>query len=93
VKEPIIIYEIGGISGEYNLFLPKEEEVFLPLLEEIPIQYMLLEGKHLSNTLLCGSLVQLSDKGAKVRCGNGEQQGVPEVLSNLKLNLLSRTTN
>jgi adenylate cyclase len=60
VKEPIIIYEIGGISGEYNLFLAKEEEVFLPLLEEIPIQYIILEGKHLSNTLLRGSLVQLS---------------------------------
>jgi adenylate cyclase len=89
VKEPIIIYEIGGIGGEYNLFLCKEEEVFLPLLEEIPIQYMLLEGKHLNNTLLCGSLVQLSAKGAKVRCGDGEQQGMPDVLSNLKLNLLT----
>ena len=89
VKEPFTIYQIGGISGEYNLFLPQEEEVFLPLPVEIPIQYMLLEGKHLSNTLLCGSLVQLSAKGAKVRCGNGEQQGVPDVLSNLKINLLN----
>jgi adenylate cyclase len=89
VKEPFTIYQIGGISGEYNLSLPQEEEVFLPLLEEIPIQYMLLEGKHLSNTLLRGSLVQLSAKGAKVRCGNGEQQGVPDMLSNLKLNLLT----
>jgi adenylate cyclase len=91
VKEPIIIYEIGGISGEYNLFLAKEEEVFLPLLEEIPIQYILLEGKHLSNTLFQGSLVELSDKGAKVRCSHGEAIAVPEVFSNIKLNLLSRS--
>ena len=91
VKEPIIIYEIGGISGEYDLFLAKEEEVFLPLLEEIPIQYIILEGKHLSNTLFQGSLVELSDKGAKVRCSHGEAIAVPEVFSNIKLNLLSRS--
>jgi len=26
VKQPITIYEVGGIGGEYNLFLPKEKE-------------------------------------------------------------------
>ena len=90
VKEPITIYEIGGIDGEYNLFLSKEEEVFFPLLEELPIQYMLLAGKHLSETLFQGSLVQLSAQGAKVHCSNREHQGVPDALSNIKLNLLTQ---
>lgn len=89
VKEPITIYEVGGISGEHNLFLFKEEEVLLPLVKKIPIQYIILEGKHLSNTLLHGSLVELSDKGAKVRCSYEEVIAVPEVFSNIKLNLLS----
>jgi hypothetical protein len=34
VKQPITIYEIGGIGGGYNLFLSREEEVFFPLPEK-----------------------------------------------------------
>ncbi|MGH2415137.1 MAG: adenylate/guanylate cyclase domain-containing protein, partial [Microcystaceae cyanobacterium] len=37
VKQLITIYEIGGIGGGYNLFLSKEDEIFLPLAEAIPI--------------------------------------------------------
>lgn len=37
VKQPIIIYEVGGIGGDYNLFITKKEEEFFPLSEEIPI--------------------------------------------------------
>ncbi|HAG80572.1 MAG TPA: adenylate/guanylate cyclase domain-containing protein, partial [Cyanobacteria bacterium UBA12227] len=37
VKGQITIYEVGGIGGKYNLFLPKEEEIFLPLSAEIPL--------------------------------------------------------
>ncbi len=89
VKQPITIYEVGGIGGEYNLFLSKEEEVFFPLPEAIPIQYTVMEGKHIGNTLFKGSLVRLSAKGAEVRSENGERQGVPSGLSNIKLNLLT----
>ena len=89
VQQPITIYEVGGIGGEYNLFLSKEEEVFFPLPEAIPIQYSVLEGKHIGNTLFKGSLVQLSAKGAEVCSENGKRQGVPSGLSNIKLNLLT----
>jgi adenylate cyclase len=90
VKEPITIYEVGGIGGEYNLFLSKEEEIFLPLPEEICLKfhYALLDGKNISNSLFEGSLVKLSDKGAEVRSDN-ESQAVPEPLSNIKINLLT----
>ena len=48
-----------------------------------------MEGKHIANTLFKGSLVRLSAKGAEVRSENGERQGVPSGLSNIKLNLLT----
>jgi adenylate cyclase len=89
VKQPITIYEIGGMAGEYNLFLPKEEEVFFPLPEEIRLQfhYTLLDGKHIGDSLFKGSLVKLSPKGAEVRANHTDKYAVPEPLSNIKLNL------
>ncbi|NEP57232.1 MAG: adenylate/guanylate cyclase domain-containing protein [Symploca sp. SIO2G7] len=91
VKEPITIYEVGGIGEKYNLFLLKQEEIFLPLPEAIPIQYAILDGKHVSDSLLQGSLVQLSLKGAQVHSHNLEEENTPEPLSNIKLNLLTPT--
>jgi adenylate cyclase len=90
VKEPITIYEIGGIDGKYNLFLPEEEEIFLPLPEEICLQfhYALLDGKHIDNSLFTGCLIKLSANGAEVRSEDRERQIVPAPLSNIKLNIL-----
>jgi adenylate cyclase len=84
VRKPLIIYEVAGIGGEYNLFLTKEEEEFFPLAEEIPLRYALLDGKHVSGTMLKGSLVKLSAKGAEVSSTN-----FVAPLSNIKLNFLT----
>ncbi|NET56164.1 MAG: adenylate/guanylate cyclase domain-containing protein [Symploca sp. SIO2E6] len=89
VKEPITIYDVVGIGEEYNLFLSQQEELFLPLSEAIPIQYAILDGKHVSDSLLQGSLVQLSLKGAQVHSHKLEEQTTPKPLSNIKLNLLT----
>jgi adenylate cyclase len=90
VQQPITIYDVGGISGKYNLYLSKEEDLFLPLPEEINLQfhYALLDGKHIDNSLFKGSLVRLSPKGAEIRPDNIEGNAIPERLSNIKLNLL-----
>ena len=87
VQQPIAIYEVGGIGVPYNLKLTKESEVFFPLPEAIPVQYVVLDGKHIGETLCLGSLVKLSAKGAEVRCDRLRGESVPEPLSNIKLNL------
>jgi adenylate cyclase len=92
VKEPITIYEVYGIAGFYSLYLPREEEKFFPLVEEIPIQYALLDGKNVSDTLFKGSLVELSAKGAKVQADIVGEDNLPSALTNLKLNLLTSNT-
>lgn len=89
VKQLVTIYEVGGIYGEYNLFLSKEEEIFFPLLTAIPIQYKVLEDKHVGDAIFKGSLVQLSAKGAQVHLENKVMEGIPPGLSNIKLNLLT----
>jgi adenylate cyclase len=87
VKEPITIYEVGGISGKYNLFLSKEEERFFPLPNAIPLQYIILDGKHVGTTFFKGKIVNLSNQGAAIARADS-QQPMPTALTNLKLNLI-----
>ncbi|MDY7020326.1 MAG: ATP-binding protein, partial [Cyanobacteriota bacterium] len=88
VKEPITIYEVGGISGKHSLFLHNEEEIFIPLPQPISVQYTILEGKHIGANEFQGFLVELSAKGAKIGSCQAQQDCVPLPLTNIKLNLL-----
>jgi len=90
-KQPITIYEVYGIGGFYNLYLPKEEDIFFPVPEPISLQYTILQGKHINNVIFKGSLVKLSAKGSEIRSLDAEEDGLPPEFSNLKLNLF--TTN
>ncbi|MBD2356318.1 DUF3365 domain-containing protein [Tolypothrix sp. FACHB-123] len=86
VKQPVTIYEVYGISGDYNLFLSREEEEFFPISGIIPIQYTFLEEKHISSNIFLGNIVELSAKGAKVRIENSEISSLPPAQTNIKLN-------
>ncbi|MGK7872045.1 MAG: CHASE2 domain-containing protein [Xenococcaceae cyanobacterium] len=93
VKKPLTIYEVGGIAGEYNLFLPKEEEIFVSLPEPILLQYSVLMGKDISEQISTGSLVKLSAKEAEMATDNERKSELPSPLCNIKLNLfLSKVT-
>ncbi|MEB3338634.1 MAG: adenylate/guanylate cyclase domain-containing protein [Leptolyngbyaceae bacterium] len=89
VKQPITIYEVGGLGGEYNLWLDQVTEVFLELLEPLPLQYAVLDGKHVSEDLLKGSIIKLSAKGAEIHTEDLVEGTLPAALSNIKLNLLT----
>ncbi|AFY35343.1 CHASE2 domain-containing protein [Calothrix sp. PCC 7507] len=85
IKEPITLYEIGGIGGGYNLFLPENQEVMVNLAPEIPVEYVILQGKHAVGMVISGELVSISENSAQLRTTE-----VLEVLSNLKLKLLTQ---
>jgi len=84
IQELITIYEIGGIGGQFNLFLPKAEEMLVVLSQEIPVQYTVLEGKHLGERVFQGKLVKLSAHVAEL-----DSEYPVQLLSNLKINLLT----
>jgi adenylate cyclase len=67
IEKPLTLYEVHGISGAYNLFLPEREDVLVRLHQEIPLRYTVLEGKHLGGTIFKGSFVKLSGKAGEVR--------------------------
>lgn len=85
--EPMSLYAVGGIGGNYNLFLPTQESNMIPLKEEIKIFYTILDGKHISNQQYQGSLVKFSFKGAQMRA-----EHLIEIFSNIKINLIHGQT-
>ena len=67
VDKPIAIYNARGIGGKYNLYLPESTDTLVSLPQAIPLQFTLLEGKHMGDTVFTGSLVKLSAKDGEVR--------------------------
>ncbi|HLL54656.1 MAG TPA: adenylate/guanylate cyclase domain-containing protein [Myxococcaceae bacterium] len=80
VKRPITIFQVGGIGGDYGLFLPEDAEQLWPPSGEVAVEYAVLEGKHLVASGLAGTLVRLSERCAEVRL-----VGPLEPLTNVKL--------
>jgi adenylate cyclase len=66
VDEPLVLYDVRGIGGDYNLFLPESVETFVPLQETLPIRYTILEGKYLSEATSMGAIVALSTTGGEI---------------------------
>ncbi|MEA5568472.1 adenylate/guanylate cyclase domain-containing protein [Anabaena sp. UHCC 0399] len=92
VTKPIKIYEIGGITGEYNLYLTQEAEIFWQLPAAIPLQYAILDGKDVDSTVRKGNLVKLSTKGAQICHDSAENPVVLQPFTNLKLNFFLHDT-
>ncbi len=79
---PITIYDVNGIGGDYNLSLPEEKEVLVTLHQAIHLKYTILEGKKISKTCFEGSLVKLSISGGELY-----SEHPPAILSNIKMNI------
>ena len=67
VKKPITIYEVGGIRGEFDLFLPEKVDAeLMELSRPILIEFIILEGKHAGETRYVGTLDRLFEKTAQI---------------------------
>jgi len=91
VTEPIRIYDVAGVGEPYDLHLVKEEETFLPVQEEIHLNYSFLEGKDVQEDFYGAKLFQLSAHAALVVSTAPRPEQIPPPLTNLKLNLLGET--
>lgn len=83
IEHPVIVSEVLGIGGQHKLFLPEAADVVIPLAQEIPVTYAIVEGSHLGGAVFKGSITKLSHREAEARLENP----VPN-LSNLKMNLV-----
>jgi len=81
VREPITIYEVGGIGGEFQIFRPEKQTVdLLPVREPITIQFTFLEGKHAGKDLHTATIANMSGHIAEVQASLGAEK-----LANLKI--------
>lgn len=81
-SKPIPIFEIAGIEGKYNLFLPEEKQSFVDLFNEISVKYRVAKGKHISDEEFKGFFVKLSLDGAELSTTE-----TLEVFSNIQIQL------
>ncbi|MGE3538867.1 MAG: adenylate/guanylate cyclase domain-containing protein [Candidatus Tectimicrobiota bacterium] len=83
LEQPLTAYDVQGIGAPYHLFLPVRDVRLIPLQEALPVQYTMVEGKHLLGTAYRGCLVQLSTRGGALHT---EQPVTP--WSDMKIQLL-----
>ncbi|AFY38227.1 adenylate/guanylate cyclase with Chase sensor [[Leptolyngbya] sp. PCC 7376] len=93
VKEPITIYQVGGIKGKYNLRLPEIVEEFCPVPEAIAVKFSVLQGKDIVSELNYAEIWQLSEREAYLRLHTTNGAMPPKALANLKLNFAAPAHN
>jgi adenylate cyclase len=88
MQAPVTFYEVSGIGGTHNLFLPALQSNLLVLREELPIQYVLVEGKQLIGPPISGRLTKISRRRAEI---SSEQTIAP--LSDIRIMLVSHVNS
>ena len=86
IKDPVTIYEVGGIGGSFDLRIPEKAAVELrPPTVPVIVHITALEGKHAGGDSVRGEIVKLVGK-------HGEFKSSLSVapLDNLKMSLLDQ---
>ena len=48
IEYPVTLYEVLGIARPYHLFLPETTDALVPLTEEVPLTYEIVEANYLT---------------------------------------------
>ena len=83
-SDPISIYDVQAIGAPYNLTLPSRTETFVSLATPLSFRFTILDGQHMTNEVLTGSIISLAPNGAVMHADQPL-----ESLSNLKIMLPS----
>jgi class 3 adenylate cyclase/CheY-like chemotaxis protein/ribonuclease BN (tRNA processing enzyme) len=78
--EPITVFDLIGIGGDYDVFLQRRDDALRLIPREVPIRFWILEGKRVGDDAFDGALVRLSSSGAEARSSTPLR-----ALSNLKI--------
>jgi len=85
IEQPVTLYDVGGMGGEYQIALPeKEVRPFVEVKPPIPIACLSLQGKMVSETSISGHITHVAGSEVDV-----SMEQPLEVRSNLKILFVS----
>jgi adenylate cyclase len=82
-EDPILLFEVLGVGGKYNLHMPEKKDAWCDLSKEVPLVCTPLEGRIAGDRVLPGFATRLSRKALEIR--------IPDrvaPLTNLKIQIL-----
>jgi len=82
-REPLTAFDLRGIGGAFDVFLPAEEHTTVRLQQPIAIRFFTIDGKAVSEEAQGGLLVSVSMKGADVA-----SDARPSAATNVKIHLI-----
>jgi adenylate cyclase len=85
MRDPIAMYDVRGLKGDYNLSLVSNLPPLKDLADPLPIRFQQMHGKRAEETLFDGQIVQLSEREALII-----SSAAPEPLSNVRIEIAPR---
>ena len=83
VKKPLTIHEVGGIGGDFQLFLPpKKERTWIELEPGLPVQFTVVDWKHTGELGHGGAITKIAHKMVEIH-----SEVLPSPLANLRISL------
>lgn len=87
VDNPIIIYDVSGISGKYDLFLPEKQEIPMVALKSfLRVKFLIIMGKDATGEMTGGVISGLSKRKMEI-----VSPVKPETFSNLKFQFFTQS--
>ena len=83
VKKPLTIHEVGGIGGDFQLFLPPKKEItWIELKPGIPVQFTVVDWKHTGELGHGGAITKIAHNMVEIH-----SKVLPSPLANLRISL------
>jgi adenylate cyclase len=83
VKKPLTIHEVGGIGGEFQLFLPPKQEItWIELEQGLPVQFTVVDWKPTGELGHGGAITKLAHNMVEIH-----SEVLPSPLANLRISL------
>jgi adenylate cyclase len=83
VKKPLTIHEVGGIGGDFQLFLPpKKEMTWKKLKQGLPVQFTVVDWKHTGELGHGGTITKIAPNMVEIH-----SEVMPSPLANLRISL------
>ena len=83
VKKPLTIHEVGGIGGDFQLFLPPKKEItWIELKQGLPVQFTVVDWKHTGELGHGGAITKIAHNMVEIH-----SEVLPSPLANLRISL------